>query len=126
LAKQDRNTLTKLELQIMQVIWKRGASNVSAVQEGLEQELAYTTVQTMLNILERKGKLKRELSGRAFVYSATVTEAKASGHAVRDLVDRMFGGSSEDLVMSLIKSKQIDPKKIAELSKRLEKEGGEK
>jgi BlaI family transcriptional regulator, penicillinase repressor len=125
-TKPDKNTLTKLELQIMQVIWKRGASNVTAVQEGLEQNLAYTTVQTMLNILERKGKLKRELSGRAFVYSATVTEAKASGHAVRDLVDRMFGGSSEDLVMSLIKSKQIDAKKIAELSKRLEKEGDAK
>jgi predicted transcriptional regulator len=124
-TKPDNNTLTKLELQIMQVIWKRGASNVTAVQEGLEQDLAYTTVQTMLNILERKGKLKRELSGRAFVYSATVTEAKASVHAVRDLVDRMFGGSSEDLVMSLIKSKQIDAKKIAKLSKRLEKEGGD-
>ena len=126
MTKPDKNTLTKLELQIMQVIWKRGASNVTAVQEGLEKNLAYTTVQTMLNILERKGKLKRELSGRAFVYSATVTEAKASGHAVRDLVDRMFGGSSEDLVMSLIKSKQIDAKKIAELSKRLEKEGDAK
>jgi BlaI family transcriptional regulator, penicillinase repressor len=124
-AKPDKNTLTKLELQIMQVIWKRGASNVTAVQEGLEQRLAYTTVQTMLNILERKGKLKRELSGRAFVYSATVTEAKASIHAVRDLVDRMFGGSSEDLVMSLIKSKQINAKKLAKLSKRLEKEGGD-
>jgi predicted transcriptional regulator len=124
MTKQDKAVLTKLELQIMQVIWKRGASNVSEVQEGLEQNLAYTTVQTMLNILERKGKLKRELSGRAFVYSATVTEAKASVHAVKDLIDRMFGGSSEDLVMSLIKSKQIDAKKIAELSKRLEKEGG--
>ena len=125
MTKPDNNTLTKLELQIMQVIWKRGASNVTAVQEGLEQRLAYTTVQTMLNILERKGKLKRELSGRAFVYSATVTEAKASIHAVRDLVDRMFGGSSEDLVMSLIKSKQINAKKIAKLSKRLEKEGSD-
>ena len=104
----------------MQVIWRRGASTVTAVQEGLEQDLAYTTVQTMLNILHRKGKLKRELHGRAFEYSATVTEAKASIHAVRDLVDRMFGGSSEELVMSLIKSRQIDPKKIAELSKRLQ------
>jgi predicted transcriptional regulator len=124
MAKRDKSVLTKLELQIMQVIWKRGASTVSAVQEGLEQDLAYTTVQTMLNILHRKGKLKRELHGRAFAYSATVTEAKASTHAVRDLVDRMFGGSSEELVMSLIKSRQIDPKKIAELSKRLEEEEG--
>jgi predicted transcriptional regulator len=123
-AKPEKTVLTKLELQIMQVIWKRGASTVTAVQEGLEQQLAYTTVQTMLNILHRKGKLKRQLHGRAFAYSATVTEAKASTHAVRDLVDRMFGGSSEDLVMSLIKSRQIDPKKIAELSKRLEEQEG--
>ena len=119
-AKREKTVLTKLELQIMQVIWKRGASNVTAVQEGLEQDLAYTTVQTMLNILHRKGKLKRELHGRAFAYSATVTEAKASSHAVRDLVDRMFGGSSEDLVMSLIKSRQIDPKQIAKLTRKLE------
>ena len=116
--------LTKLELQIMQVIWKLGPSNVSAVQKGLEQSLAYTTVQTMLNILQKKGKLRRKLRGRAFEYSATVTEAKASSHAVSDLVDRMFGGSSEELVMSLIKSKQIDAKKIAELSRRVEEEGG--
>ena len=125
MPEREKDTLTKLELQIMQVIWRLGPSNVSSVQEGLEQSLAYTTVQTMLNILERKGKLKRELRGRAFEYSATVTEAKALGHAVKDLVDRMFGGSSEDLVMSLIKSRQIDAKKIAELSKRLEEKGGD-
>jgi len=95
------------------------------VQAGLEQQLAYTTVQTMLNILERKGKLKRKLQGRAFEYRAVVSEDKATGNAVRDLVDRMFGGSSEELVMSLIKSRQIDAKKIAELTKRLEEEGGE-
>jgi predicted transcriptional regulator len=141
----DRETtaLTKLELQIMQVIWKLGTSSVKGtssaraangaassnsacsvkdVQEGLEQQLAYTTVQTMLNILERKGKLKRKLRGRAYVYSATVTEAKASRHAVRDLVDRMFGGSTDELVMSLIKSRQIDPKRIAELTRRVQQE----
>ena len=122
MPKSDKPTLTKLELQIMQVIWRHGASTVTAVQEALPQDLAYTTVQTMLNILHRKGKLKRELHGRAFAYTATVTEAKASTHAVRDLVDRMFGGSSEELVMSLIKSRQIDAKKIAELSRRLEQE----
>ena len=121
---REKETLTKLELQMMQVIWRQGVSNVSAVQAGLEQQLAYTTVQTMLNILHRKGKLKRKLKGRAYEYSATVSEAKASGYAVRDLVDRMFGGSSEELVMSLIKSRQIDVDKIAELSKRVAEEGG--
>ena len=63
--------LTKLELKIMQVIWRCGRCTVGAVQEELDPPLAYTTVQTMLNILERKGKLKRELQGRAYVYSAT-------------------------------------------------------
>jgi predicted transcriptional regulator len=120
MGEQDKDGLTKLELQIMQVIWRRGTSNVGEVQEGLEQQLAYTTVQTMLNILHRKGKLKRKLQGRAYEYSATVSEAKALSHALRDVVDRMFGGSSEELVMSLIKSKQLDAKKIAELSRRLE------
>jgi len=126
MGEHDKEGLTKLELQIMQVIWRRGTSNVAEVQEGLEQQLAYTTVQTMLNILHRKGKLERRLQGRAYEYSAAVSEAKALSHALRDVVDRMFGGSSEELVMSLIKSKQIDAKKIAELSRRLEEaeEGG--
>jgi predicted transcriptional regulator len=122
MAKPDKLPLTKLELQIMQAIWREGAGTVANVQQALEQQLAYTTVQTMLNILYRKGKLKRELRGRAFVYSATVTEAKASTHALSDLIDRMFGGSSEELVMSLIKSRQLDPRKIAELTRRLQEE----
>ncbi len=124
MPQSDKNPLTKLELQIMQVIWRRGTSNVTEVQEALEQSLAYTTVQTMLNILCRKGKLKRKLHGRAYEYAAAVSEANASGHALRDLVDRMFGGSSEELVMSLIKTRQIDPKRIAELTRRLEEDGG--
>ena len=123
MAKQEKSALTKLELRIMQAVWRLGPSTVSAVQESLEPPLAYTTVQTMLNILERKGKLKRTLQGRAYVYSAVVSEAKASSHAVRDLIDRMFGGSTEELVMSLLKSRQIDAKQIAKLSKMLEKEG---
>jgi BlaI family penicillinase repressor len=124
-ADRPSESLTRLELQIMQVIWKLGPCNVNAVQAGLEQPLAYTTVQTMLNILERKGKLKRKLRGRAYEYSAAVTKEKALSRAVRDLVDRMFGGSSEELVMSLIKSRQIDPRTIAKLSKRLEQGKGD-
>ncbi len=118
----EENPLTPLELRMMQVIWTRGPGTVAEVQEHLQPPLAYTTVQTMLNILARKKKLKRELQGRAFVYRAVVTEDRALGHAVRDLVDRMFGGSSEDLVISLVKSRQLDAKKLAELTRRLEAE----
>ena len=122
MGKQEAESLTKLELQIMQVIWRLGPSTVGAVQEGLEQELAYTTVQTMLNILERKRKLRRELQGRAYVYTAALSEQKASSHALRDLIDRVFGGSSEDLVMSLLKSKQIDAATLMKLNRRLRRE----
>lgn len=114
--------MTKLELKIMQVIWKRGDSIVGEVQEELEPPLAYTTVQTMLNILVRKGKLARKLVGRAYVYSAKVTQERALGHMVRDVVDRIFCGSSEELVMSLLKTKQIDAKSLARISKKFNEE----
>jgi BlaI family penicillinase repressor len=118
--------LTRLELRIMQAIWRSGSSTVSAVQAELKPPLAYTTVQTMLNILERKGKLERELQGRAYVYTAKVSEAKALGQGLRDLVDRMFGGSSEELVMSLLKTRQLDAKKLAILTERFNKEENER
>jgi BlaI family penicillinase repressor len=117
-----KTALTKLELELMQVIWRLGSCTVSAVQAELPRPLAYTTIQTMLNILERKGKLRRELQGRAFVYSARVSEAKALGQGVRDLIDRMFGGSSEELVMSLLKDGQIDAKRLARLTQRFNEE----
>ncbi len=117
--------LTRLELKIMQVIWKLGTCTVSAVQAELKPALAYTTVQTMLNILERKGKLERELEGRAYVYSARVSEEKALGQSLRDVIDRLFGGSSEELVMSLLKSRQIDARRLAKLSEQFNKKKGD-
>jgi len=123
--RKGTSSITPLELQIMQVLWRDGPSNVQHVQKNLPSapELAYNTVQTMLNVLHRKGRVRRTLKGRAYTYRPTVSKEKALGQAVREMVERMFGGSSEELVMSLIKSKQLDAKKIAELSKRLEKEG---
>ncbi len=119
--KKAPTSLTPLELQIMQVLWNDGPGNVLHVQKGLssQTELAYNTVQTMLNILHRKGRVRRTLKGRAYVYRATVSEETVLLNAVRDLVERMFGGSSEQLVMSLIKSREVDPERIADLSRRV-------
>jgi predicted transcriptional regulator len=118
-----KSGLTRLELKIMQVIWRLGSSTVTAVQAELTPPLVYTTVQTMLNILERKGKLRRILEGRAYVYSAAVTEDKAVSQVLRDLVDRIFGGSSEELVMSLLKTRQIDAKSLAKLTRKFNGKG---
>ena len=108
--------MTPLELKIMQVLWRLGPCQVQAVQQELEGELAYTTVQTMLNVLHKKSRVTRRLSGRAFEYRAAVTEEKTLGSAVTDLVDRMFGGSPEELVMSLVKSRQLDAGRLAKLA----------
>jgi predicted transcriptional regulator len=106
----------------MQVLWREGAGNVLQVQTCLSPntELAYNTVQTMLNVLHRKGRVQRSLEGRAYVYSPVASRETVTGQAVRDFVERMFGGSSEELVMSLIKSRQVDPKRIADLSRQVE------
>jgi len=124
--KKGSNALTPLELKIMQVLWSDGASNVLHVQQKLkpEDELAYNTVQTMLNVLHRKGRVRRSLSGRAYVYRAAASREKVLGQALRDFVKRAFGGSPEALVMSLVKSRQVDLERIAELSRRLEEEEG--
>lgn len=124
MGKTSPSSLTKLELRIMQVIWRRGSSTVAEVQADLDPPLAYTTVQTMLNILARKAKLRRELRGRAYVYAARESEARALKSGLRDLIDRMFGGSSEELVMSLLKTRQIDPHRLAELTQRYKSEEG--
>jgi BlaI family penicillinase repressor len=122
MKRSNKSALTKLELELMQIIWRLGSGTVSEVQSQLPRPLAYTTVQTMLNILERKGKLRRQLAGRAFVYAPRVTEAKALGQGVRDLIDRMFGGSSEELVMSLLKNGEIDAVRLAEITRRYNEE----
>lgn len=120
--KASASGLTKLELKVMQAVWSVDGGTVSAVLERMGDELAYTTVQTMLNILVRKGKLHRHREGRAFVYTAAESEAKARKQSLRDLIDRMFGGESEELVMSLLKSREIDAKKLSELAKRFDRE----
>jgi predicted transcriptional regulator len=101
--------LTPLELRIMQVLWDDGPATVAVVQEKLGGGLAYTTVQTMLNVLLKKQKVRREAAGRAFRYRAAVSRERAVGAAVKDLVSRMFGGSGEALLMALIDARQITP-----------------
>ena len=115
-SRKSSSQLTPLELRIMQVLWENGASTVQAVQEKLPGEsLAYTTVQTMLNVLQRKGRVKRNLVGKAYEYRPVLSRERALREAAGDLLDRMFGGSVDALLMSLVKSRQIDGSKLAKL-----------
>jgi predicted transcriptional regulator len=117
--------LTPLELEIMQVLWASGPSPVSAVQDALGSDLAYTTVQTMLNVLLRKKKVRRTQIGRAFTYEAAVTRDRATGAALKDLVSRMFGGSSEAMLMALVNTQQITPEQLARAAELVKRGDGE-
>ena len=119
MAQRKTERLTPLELEIMEVLWETGAANVQAVQQRLRRELAYTTVQTMLNILHRKGKVKRALKDRAYFYKPAVSRRQVVKQAVNDLVEHLFGGSVENLVMSLVETKHLTPEKMDRLNKLL-------
>ena len=126
MARRKTEHLTPLELEIMHVLWETGPANVQTVQQHLQRELAYTTVQTMLNILQRKGKVKRTLKDRAYFYKPAVSRSQAVGQYMGDIVDRLFGGSAESLVMSLVETKHLTPQKLARLHKLLEETREEK
>jgi predicted transcriptional regulator len=120
MVRKTSEHLTPLELEIMHVLWESGPANVQMVQQQLKRDLAYTTVQTMLNILHRKGKVKRNLRDRAYFYKPAISRSKIASQTVSDLVERLFGGSAENLVMSLLETKHLTPQKLARLNKLLE------
>jgi BlaI family transcriptional regulator, penicillinase repressor len=125
MAQRKTERLTPLELEIMEVLWETGAANVQTVQQLLKRELAYTTVQTMLNILHRKGKVKRALKDRAYFYKPAVSRRQVVRQAVNDLVEHLFGGSVENLVMSLVETKHLTPEKMDRLNELLKEAEGE-
>ncbi len=116
-------SLTPFELEIMAVLWETGPANVQSVQARLTtRNLAYTTVQTMLNVLERKGKVKRRLRDRAYFYQPVVSRANATSQAVGEMLDRFFGGSADSLVLNLVETRKLTPEKLAQIQKLLASE----
>ncbi len=121
MGRKKVNRLTPLELEIMTVLWETGAANVQTVQQQLERESAYTTVQTMLNVLHRKGKVKRTLKDRAYFYRPAISRQQVVGQTMKDIIDRLFGGSAESLVMSLVETRHLTTEKLNDLNELLDK-----
>lgn len=115
MADKKTDQLTPLELEVMDVLWETGPANVQTVQSGMKRKLAYTTVQTMLNILHRKKKVNRTLKERAYFYRPSVSRGQVVKNSVNEIIDKMFGGSAEELVMNLVETKHITPEKLASL-----------
>jgi predicted transcriptional regulator len=107
----------------MKVLWEGGPASVQEVQQRLKtvRPMAYTSVQTMLNILVRKRKAKRTMVDRAYRYRAAITRHKALGGSLRDIIHRMFGGSVEALVMNLVETRQLEPETLRRLNELIAK-----
>jgi len=105
----------------MKVLWNRGPATVSEVVEALPADppVAYSTVLTLLRILETKGFVRHTKTGRAFVYEPLVGSKEASSNAIRHLVSRFFGGSTGQLVMKLLEEEEIDAKELKRIKKKI-------
>jgi predicted transcriptional regulator len=112
-------TLTEQELEIMKVIWARGRATVRDVYETLREQrrIAYTTVMTMMKILERKKYLKRYPQERAFVYEPTRPKSHVIKGMIREFVDRVFNGSAEPLLVHLVEDERISPEDLDKIRK---------
>jgi predicted transcriptional regulator len=119
--------LTDREADIMQVLWEFGPSVVSEVRDRLSDELAYTTVLTILRTLESKGYVKHAEEGRVHRYFAAVQRQAARKSALRHLTRKLFDGSAELLLAHLVSDRKLSPAQIARLRKILNSkpEGGQ-
>jgi BlaI family transcriptional regulator, penicillinase repressor len=117
-------TLTPQELEIMKVVWERSEATVRDVYEAMRQHrrVAYTTVLTMMGVLERKGHLRRRQEGRAFVYEPTRPRARVLRAMVREFLDRVFGGSAEPLLVHLLEDRRLTRRQLQALARRVREE----
>jgi BlaI family transcriptional regulator, penicillinase repressor len=119
-------TLTGQELEIMKAIWPLGRATVRDIYDRLRdrRSIAYTTVQTMMNILESKGHLRKEPGEKAQVYVPVRPQQAVVKSMVREFVDRVFDGSARPLLVHLVKEKGLTDRERRALQKLLDKENG--
>jgi BlaI family penicillinase repressor len=108
------HTLTPQELEIMKLVWQRESATVRDVYEALleRRKIAYTTVMTMMKILETKGYLKKTRQDRAFLYRPAHPKNQVIGGMIREFIQRVFNGSADPLLVHLVKEKQLREKDL--------------
>jgi predicted transcriptional regulator len=114
MARKRSPALTDAEARIMAVLWQRQTATVGEVMAALKRKrtVSYSTVQTLLRILEMKGYVSHEKVERAFIYRPIVDERQARRRALRHLVRRLFDGSPSLLVLNVLDDEEIDPAEL--------------
>ena len=119
--KRAVDPLTPQELEIMKVVWRTGSATVRDVYEELlrHRQIAYTSVMTMMNVLERKGHLRKESQDKAYLYTPTAPRERVLGGMVREFIDRVFNGSASPLLQHLIEDEKLTDADRAEIERLL-------
>jgi BlaI family transcriptional regulator, penicillinase repressor len=114
--------LTRQELQIMKVIWERGVATVKDVCDCMSQKkaVAYTTILTLMGILEEKGALIHSRSGRAYVYKPLLSRQQATRNQVHDILTRFFDGNPEQLIANVLENEIKEPEQLGSVRDLLE------
>lgn len=121
MARTTSPALTDAEARVMAVLWQRHTATVADVVASFKKRpVTYSTVQTILRILETKGYVTHDKVERAFVYRALIDQAQARRRALRHLVGRLFDGSPSLLVSNVLEDESIDPAELKRLKRLIE------
>lgn len=122
MAKRAIPKPTDAELAILRVLWRRGPSTVREVTEALQAErgTGYTTALKLLQIMTDKGLVRRDESARSHIYEAVLPAETTQRQLVRDLLERAFGGSAQQLVIQALSAKRASAAELAQIRKLLD------
>ncbi len=125
MTRKKSSTLTERELAIMKIVWELGTATVREIYEALrgrQEMVAYTTVMTMMNILEEKSYLKKTRESRAYVYEPAQPRSEVISGMVQEFVDRVFNGSARPLVLNLLEERKLSERELREISRMIQEE----
>ncbi len=119
MAKSNKPKPTDAELAILQVLWELGPATVRQVQEQLagKRKTGYTTTLKLMQIMLEKGLLRRDDSGHAHIYKAASTRVKTQRQVIGQVLDQVFNGSAQQLVLQALSSRKSTPAELAEIRK---------
>src|SRR5690242_9002332 len=115
-----RPRLTHRELDIMAVLWRQGSATVGEVQHGVSDKIAYSTVLTLLRILEGKGHVRHEQDGKAFRYYPITKPEQAGDSVLQRVVSKVYHGSREMLIVRLVSDRNITAAELKRIRKQLD------
>ena len=124
MARLRQEGLTTREMELIQVLWQQKEATVEVIQAKLPNRLEGSTIRTLLQIMEDKGYVTHEKQGRANVYRPIIEQQRVQSSAMKQIIQKLFGGSTELLLARLVEDEEIDINEVARLREKLKQHKG--